>query len=106
MRSSILDSNLSSPLSSPSFNTNNTSNTTSATTLTTDAAIDSQKSILNSQDPALLKKELEKAFEIVRQQELEVKKLKFELEMERGHVNILRHDNQMLRQKTVNMVIN
>ncbi|CAH1757545.1 14557_t:CDS:10 [Entrophospora sp. SA101] len=78
----------------------NQNNTISAATLTTDAAIDSQKSILNSEDPILLKKELEKAFEIVRQQELEIKKLKFELEMVQGHINILRHDNQMLRQKT------
>jgi len=36
-------------------------------------------------------------------QETELKKLKFQLEMEQGHVNILRHDNQMLRQMTVNM---
>ncbi|CAJ0650658.1 12959_t:CDS:2, partial [Entrophospora sp. SA101] len=43
----------------------NQNNTISAATLTTDAAIDSQKSILNSEDPILLKKELEKAFEIV-----------------------------------------
>ncbi|KAI9030003.1 hypothetical protein CLU79DRAFT_733646 [Phycomyces nitens] len=36
-------------------------------------------------------------------QEARIKKLEFELEMEQGHVNILRHDNQLLRQMTVDM---
>ncbi|KAJ3046934.1 hypothetical protein HK097_000387, partial [Rhizophlyctis rosea] len=36
-------------------------------------------------------------------QEALIKKLKFELEMECGHVNILRADNQALRQLTVNL---
>ncbi|CAG8529272.1 8166_t:CDS:2 [Paraglomus occultum] len=54
-------------------------------------------------DPQLLKEELNKANEKIRQQESELKKLKFEIEMEKGHVNILRHDNQMLRQMTVDM---
>ncbi|CAG8812683.1 20706_t:CDS:2, partial [Racocetra persica] len=47
--------------------------------------------------------ELQSAYERIRQQELDIKNLKFELEMEQGHVNILRHDNQMLRQMTVDM---
>ncbi|CAG8546792.1 31592_t:CDS:2 [Gigaspora margarita] len=64
---------------------------------------DSQQSVLNFQDPIILRQELQNAYERVRQQELDIKKLKFELEMEQGHVNILRHDNQMLRQMTVDM---
>ncbi|ORX58713.1 hypothetical protein DM01DRAFT_1381388 [Hesseltinella vesiculosa] len=32
-----------------------------------------------------------------------IKKLEFDIEMEQGHVNILRHDNQSLKQLTVNM---
>ncbi|OZJ03618.1 hypothetical protein BZG36_03719 [Bifiguratus adelaidae] len=39
----------------------------------------------------------------LKQQEESLKKLKFELEMEQGHVNILRHENQILRQSAVNM---
>ena len=38
------------------------------------------------------------------QQEVCIKKLEFELEMEQGHVKILRHDNKTLRQMTVDMV--
>ena len=66
---------------------------------------DAQKLVLESVDPIVLKQELQNAYERIRQQELEIKKLKFEVEMEQGHVNILRHDNQMLRQMTVDMVV-
>ena len=66
---------------------------------------DAQKLVLESVDPTVLKQELLNAYERIRQQELEIKKLKFEVEMEQGHVNILRHDNQMLRQTTVDMVV-
>ena len=65
---------------------------------------DAQKLALESEDPIVLKRELQNAFERTRQQELDIKKLKFEVEMEQGHVNILRHDNQMLRRMTVDMV--
>ncbi|CAG8435495.1 8457_t:CDS:10 [Funneliformis caledonium] len=64
---------------------------------------DAQKLAMESEDPIVLKQELQNAYERIRQQELEIKKLKFEVEMEQGHVNILRHDNQMLRQITVDM---
>ncbi|CAG8742477.1 13282_t:CDS:2, partial [Cetraspora pellucida] len=64
---------------------------------------DLQQLALKSQDPTVLRQELQNAYERIRQQELDIKKLKFELEMEQGHVNILRHDNQMLRQMTVDM---
>jgi hypothetical protein len=65
---------------------------------------DAQKLALESEDPMVLKQELQNAYERIRQQELDIKKLKFEVEMEQGHVNILRHDNQMLRRMTVDMV--
>ena len=65
---------------------------------------DAQKLALESEDPIVLKRELQNAYERIRQQELDTKKLKFEVEMEQGHVNILRHDNQMLRRMTVDMV--
>ncbi|GBB84687.1 hypothetical protein RclHR1_11270002 [Rhizophagus clarus] len=64
---------------------------------------DTQKLALESEDPIVLKQELQNAYERIRQQELDIKKLKFEVEMEQGHVNILRHDNQMLRRMTVDM---
>lgn len=51
-----------------------------------------------------LKSQVKKLHETCVQQEARIKKLEFDLEMEQGHVNILRHDNQMLRQMTVDMV--
>ncbi|KAI9269063.1 hypothetical protein BDA99DRAFT_503432 [Phascolomyces articulosus] len=50
-----------------------------------------------------LKQEVKKIHETCVHQEARIKKLEFDLEMEQGHVNILRHDNQMLRQMTVDM---
>lgn len=52
----------------------------------------------------LLRQQLTQASDTIKNQEAVIKKLNFELEMEQGHVNILRHDNQMLRQMTVDMV--
>lgn len=51
-----------------------------------------------------LRAEARKLHEKCIKQEARIKKLEFDLEMEQGHVNILRHDNQMLRQMTVDMV--
>lgn len=39
------------------------------------------------------------------EQQIHIKKLEFEIEMEQGHVKILKHDNKLLRQMTVDMVI-
>lgn len=36
--------------------------------------------------------------------EAELKRLRLDLDMERGQVNILRHENQLLRQQTVDLV--
>lgn len=51
-----------------------------------------------------LRVEVKKLHEKWVQQETRLKKLEFELEMEQGHVKILRHDNKVLRQMTVDMV--
>lgn len=72
-------------------------------------AVDSASSIapseqvIESNDIELLRRQLTKASETIKSQQVVIKKLNFELEMEQGHVNILRHDNQMLRQMTVDM---
>ncbi|KAI8365921.1 uncharacterized protein BYT42DRAFT_588220 [Radiomyces spectabilis] len=50
-----------------------------------------------------LKSQTKKLHERCVEQEARIKKLEFDLEMEQGHVNILRHDNQRLRQMTVDM---
>lgn len=60
--------------------------------------------LLEIQDMDELKAQVKKLHETCLQQEARIKKLEFDLEMEQGHVNILRHDNQMLRQMTVDMV--
>ncbi|KAL1917363.1 uncharacterized protein VTP21DRAFT_5019 [Calcarisporiella thermophila] len=64
-------------------------------------AVDPQ--ILHSDDPLVLAAELERVQDLIREQELSIQKLKLELEIENGHTNALRHDNQMLRQITVDM---
>ncbi|RUS20810.1 hypothetical protein BC938DRAFT_475499 [Jimgerdemannia flammicorona] len=69
-------------------------------TATTDRAVDAAAAL---PDPDVLRAELQAALLRIAEQDTQLKKLKFELEMEQGHVNILRHDNQMLRQMTVDM---
>ncbi|KAI7866452.1 hypothetical protein BDF14DRAFT_1743653 [Spinellus fusiger] len=59
--------------------------------------------LMSIQDLDLLKEETQKLHRTCVAQEARIKKLEFELEMEQGHVNILRHDNQLLRQMTVDM---
>ncbi|KAI9313501.1 hypothetical protein BX666DRAFT_1977081 [Dichotomocladium elegans] len=59
--------------------------------------------LMSIQDMDELKAEVRALHEICMKQEACIKKLEFDLEMEQGHVNILRHDNQMLRQMTVDM---
>ncbi|KAI8076820.1 uncharacterized protein BX664DRAFT_344035 [Halteromyces radiatus] len=59
--------------------------------------------ILSINDEEILKTEIQKLFTQCRQQQSRIKKLEFDVEMEQGHVNILRHDNQTLKQLTVNM---
>ncbi|CAO3640995.1 unnamed protein product [Mucor hiemalis] len=50
-----------------------------------------------------LRAEVKKLHEKWVQQETRIKKLEFELEMEQGHVKILKHDNKALRQMAVDM---
>ncbi|KAF7722063.1 hypothetical protein EC973_003745 [Apophysomyces ossiformis] len=59
--------------------------------------------LMDISDLDVLRAETKKLHEKCAAQEARIKKLEFDLEMEQGHVNILRHDNQMLRQMTVNM---
>lgn len=69
------------------------------------SSISPSDQVIESNDIELLRRQLTKASETIKSQQAVIKKLNFELEMEQGHVNILRHDNQMLRQMTVDMVI-
>ncbi|KAI7907247.1 uncharacterized protein BX663DRAFT_495306 [Cokeromyces recurvatus] len=59
--------------------------------------------LMSIKDVNELRKEIKHLYEKCRQQETEIKKLEFELEMEQGHVKILKHDNKMLRQMAVEM---
>lgn len=51
-----------------------------------------------------LRVETRKLYAKYTNQAAKIKKLEFDLEMEQGHVNILRHDNQSLRKLAVDMV--
>jgi DNA-binding protein YbaB len=51
-----------------------------------------------------LRGEVKKLHKKLLQQVAQIKRLEFELEMEQGHVKILKHDNKLLRQMTVDMV--
>ena len=55
-------------------------------------------------DPESLRRALAEAIEKQKQQEAVIKKLRHEVDVERGHATILRHDNQVLRQMKANMV--
>lgn len=52
----------------------------------------------------ILREETKKLYTKYTNQAAKIKKLEFDLEMEQGHVNILRHDNQSLRKRAVDMV--
>lgn len=52
-----------------------------------------------------LRQEVSKLYHQYHQQALHIKKLAFDLEMEQGHTNILRHDNQALKKTAVDMSI-
>ncbi|KAF9086924.1 hypothetical protein BGX23_008493 [Mortierella sp. AD031] len=56
-----------------------------------------------SDDPENLRRALVEAIEKQKQQEAVIKKLRHEVDVERGHATILRHDNQVLRQMKANM---
>ncbi|KAG0278217.1 hypothetical protein BGZ95_004460 [Linnemannia exigua] len=71
----------------------------SAASKTTDSRETSQQ----SDDPESLRRALVEAVEKQKQQEAVIKKLRHEVDVERGHATILRHDNQVLRQMKANM---
>ncbi|KAG0052443.1 hypothetical protein BGZ83_002609 [Gryganskiella cystojenkinii] len=56
-----------------------------------------------NRSPEELKQALVDALEKQKQQDAIIKKLRHEVDVERGHATILRHDNQVLRQKQANM---
>ncbi|KAF9360938.1 hypothetical protein BGX26_006932 [Mortierella sp. AD094] len=56
-----------------------------------------------SSDPEILKNALAEVLERQKEYENTIKKLRHEVDVERGHATILRHDNQVLRQMKANM---
>ncbi|KAF9379296.1 hypothetical protein CPB97_009047 [Podila verticillata] len=58
---------------------------------------------LDSQNPEDLKRALAEALEKQKQHEALIKRLRHEVDVERGHATILRHDNQVLRHMKANM---
>ncbi|CEP18416.1 hypothetical protein [Parasitella parasitica] len=52
-----------------------------------------------------LREEAKTLYEKHRQQAARIKKLEFELEMEQGHINILRHGNQTLKKTAIDMSV-
>jgi hypothetical protein len=69
-----------------------------------DTELDTALTIPDSDDPAVLHEALKQHAQRIQEQSTALKKLRFDLEMERGQVNILRHDNQRLKQLTVELV--
>ncbi|KAJ3146637.1 hypothetical protein HDU89_006108 [Geranomyces variabilis] len=67
------------------------------------ASSSAPKSVIDSNDISKIKALAVASNEKVEAQQAIIKKLKFELEMECGHVNILRAENQKLRQMTVEL---
>ncbi|KAI7824043.1 hypothetical protein BC939DRAFT_151604 [Gamsiella multidivaricata] len=59
--------------------------------------------VQESSDPEILKRALAEALEKQKEHEATIKKLRHEVDVERGHATILRHDNQVLRQMKANM---
>ncbi|KAF9934478.1 hypothetical protein FBU30_001971 [Linnemannia zychae] len=62
-----------------------------------------QAATQQSDDPESLRQALNEAIEKQKQQEAIIKKLRHEVDVERGHATILRHDNQVLRQMKADM---
>ncbi|KAJ3159980.1 hypothetical protein HDU86_001245 [Geranomyces michiganensis] len=67
------------------------------------ASSSAPKSVIDSNDISKIKAFAAALNEKLEAQQAIIKKLKFELEMECGHVNILRAENQKLRQMTVEL---
>ncbi|KAI8969156.1 hypothetical protein BDF20DRAFT_147541 [Mycotypha africana] len=58
---------------------------------------------INANDINELRQQIKAFHDKCVEQENKIKSLEFELEMEQGHVKILKHDNKLLRQMTVDM---
>ncbi|ORE10484.1 hypothetical protein BCV72DRAFT_254313 [Rhizopus microsporus var. microsporus] len=64
---------------------------------------DQLEELLRIQDLDELKSKVKELHSRCLEQEARIKKLEFELEMEKGHVKILKHDNKALKQMAVEM---
>ncbi|CEG68378.1 hypothetical protein RMATCC62417_04651 [Rhizopus microsporus] len=64
---------------------------------------DQLEELLRIQDLDELKSKVKELHSRFLEQEARIKKLEFELEMEKGHVKILKHDNKALKQMAVEM---
>ncbi|KAF9972417.1 hypothetical protein BGZ73_004459 [Actinomortierella ambigua] len=86
-----------------STSNNGSSNTNSASVSAT--AVVSLSAAESTNDINEVRRALQEANERIKQQKAQIKKLQHEVDVERGHTTILRHDNQVLRQKNVNLRI-
>ncbi|KAG0268453.1 hypothetical protein DFQ27_006681 [Actinomortierella ambigua] len=82
---------------------NNNSNNASTSASAAAAAVVSLSAAESTNDVSELRRALQEANERIKQQKTQIKKLQHEVDVERGHATILRHDNQVLRQKNVNL---
>ncbi|KAG1462556.1 hypothetical protein G6F56_005493 [Rhizopus delemar] len=64
---------------------------------------DQLEDLMNLEDLNQLKDKVKELYQKYIEQDARIKKLEFELEMEKGHVKILKHDNKTLKQMTVDM---
>ncbi|CEP17396.1 hypothetical protein [Parasitella parasitica] len=72
-------------------------------TISRDEQSGSLEELLAIESLSKLRDQVKRLHEKCAQQQIHIKKLEFELEMEQGHVKILKHDNKLLRQMTVDM---
>ncbi|CAO0794465.1 unnamed protein product [Mucor circinelloides] len=72
-------------------------------TMSTNKQSDHLEELMAIENLSELRDQVKQLHEKCVEQQIHIKKLEFELEMEQGHVKILKHDNKLLRQMTVDM---
>ncbi|CAO3645197.1 unnamed protein product [Mucor fragilis] len=72
-------------------------------TMSTNEQSDRLEALMAIENLSELRDQVKQLHEKCVEQQIHIKKLEFELEMEQGHVKILKHDNKLLRQMTVDM---
>ncbi|KAL7331674.1 hypothetical protein PS15p_203834 [Mucor circinelloides] len=72
-------------------------------TMSTNKQSDHLEELMAIENLGELRDQVKQLHEKCVEQQIHIKKLEFELEMEQGHVKILKHDNKLLRQMTVDM---